>query len=98
MQEMYSTTEARNWKENNAKQIKNETNYRKNKEQVRNCGKKLKFQAPPFNSVQSPKNLLTVTGHKTPLPISVTFVINISHEYKQVRAETQLTFPSFLSN
>jgi len=31
MQEMYSTTEARNSKGNNAKQIKNETNYRKNK-------------------------------------------------------------------
>jgi hypothetical protein len=48
---MYSTAEARNWKESNAKQIKNETNYRKNKEQVRNCGEKLKFQAPTFNSV-----------------------------------------------
>jgi len=51
MQEMYIRTEARNVKENIAKQIKNKTNYRKNKEQVRNCRQKLKIQAPSFNSV-----------------------------------------------
>jgi hypothetical protein len=44
MQEMYNRREASNSKENHAKQIKNETNYRKNKEQVRNCRQSQKFR------------------------------------------------------